>query len=156
MKLEDSFIYGLLAFLVGHIFYATAFRMMSKERRWLPQLLHLLPYLAWCLASLFYLKTYGNTGSLFGPLCGYTSLLLTICWFSSLATLERHPPQHLPPQLWFWQKYAPVIGAVLFTTSDMMIAFDKFLPNFHSTSTTRLIYMILYYVGQTAIAYSTL
>jgi uncharacterized membrane protein YhhN len=156
MQHSDSFIHGLLAFLVGHIFYAVAFRTISKERRFLHQAMHLIPYLLWCGAVLWYLKSYGNLGSMFIPLCCYTMLLCVVCWFSSLAAIGRIAHADLPPQLWFWQKCAPVIGAVLFTTSDMMIAFDKFLPNFHSTSTSRLIYMILYYVGQAAIAYSTL
>jgi uncharacterized membrane protein YhhN len=156
MRHSDSFIHGLLAFLIGHIFYAVAFRMVSKERRILHQAIHLAPYLLWCCLILWYLKSYGNTGPFFIPLCGYTMLLVVVCWFSSLAAMERIAHADLPPQLWFWQKCAPVIGAVLFTTSDMMIALDKFLPNFYSTSTTRMVYMILYYVGQAGFAYSTL
>jgi len=152
----DAFIHGLLAFLIGHIFYAVAFRMVSKERRLLHQTLHLVPYLIWCCIVLWYIKQHGNTGPMFIPLCLYTMLLVVVCWSSSLAAMERIAHADLPLQLWFWQKLAPIIGAVLFTSSDMMIAFDKFVPEFHSTSTTRMIYMIMYYVGQAAFAYSTL
>lgn len=84
-------------------------------------------------------------------------MLFIICWFASLYSSERTAPPHIigaPKKL--WHQYAPVIGAVLFTTSDMMIALDKFLPSFYSTSTARMIYMGLYYIGQLAIAYSTL
>jgi uncharacterized membrane protein YhhN len=156
MNHSDAFIHGLGAFLVGHIFYAIAFRSVSSERRLHWQLAHLIPFGIWCGVVLVYLHQFGNTGPFFIPLCGYTILLMVVCWNSSLAALDRIAHAELPMHLAFWQKYAPVIGAVLFTSSDMMIAFDKFLPAFYSSSTTRMIYMILYYVGQWAIAYSTI
>ena len=129
---------------------------MSGNKGLLHELRHSAPYLLWCIAILAHLKMHGDTGPLFVPLCFYTSMLFIVCWFSSLYAAERTAPPHISSVTGkLWHQYAPVLGAVLFTTSDMMIALDKFLPSFYSTSTARMVYMVLYYVGQLAIAYST-
>lgn len=153
---EDSFIHGLGAFLFGHIFYIIAFRVASSKRSAQTLLAHFLPYGLWCVSVVTYMFALGNPGGFLVPLFGYTTFLCLACWSASVYCLDRVAPSEAALPLRIWHKYAPAIGTSLFCSSDMMIALDKFVPLFHSTSTIRMVYMILYYVGQWAIAYSAL
>jgi alkenylglycerophosphocholine/alkenylglycerophosphoethanolamine hydrolase len=151
---RNLFIFGLLSFLVGHIFYILGlngvppfsnlaglaqFLVMGK---WLAiiGLVILAAYLIWYYPRLAGgLKTQGKN-SLKAPVLIY-SLIISLMVYSALMTWYRAG----------WSPSAAAsasLGALLFFASDSMLAWDRFLnPLPHA----RLRVMLTYHLGQIGI-----
>jgi len=148
----NYFLYGLSAFLVAHLMYINAFRMV--ERPAAAQLLAVKPWAALPLlvfvAGLTYtFYQYGNA-SFFDmqyPVLGYAAVILGMV----LMALNRKDRVSA-------SSYGMVfIGALLFMFSDSVIALNKFTPAFEEVPLlTRLFIMITYTGGQYLIAAGSL
>lgn len=133
----DYFVPGLAAFLIGHLFYITAF--LTRTRR--PALLRLLPFLAWAVG--IYLLLSPRLGELALPVLGYVCVLFTMMWRAAA----------LPGTAGMARSAArlALAGALLFGLSDSLLAIGKFLGPF-----PWLDYPVIltYWLGQTGIALS--
>lgn len=152
---KESFVFGLGSFLVGHIFYFIAFRSISIQVSFLNYIIRAIPYFLWGALVLVSLIYFGELGDLFLPIVIYSLTLSTVTWQSSFSNLKKISSDKNAYFFRFFQIHSATFGAALFTFSDTLIAFERFLPTQFSTSTTRMIYMTAYYLGQWAIAYST-
>jgi len=120
---EHFFIFGLGAFLIGHLFFIFSFKPLVKQN-WLIIPLYLIPGLA-----LFSLMA-GNLNELFIPVLVYMLVLLSM----AIATV-------LSAKINKWL----VIGGISFVISDSLIGLNKFymeIPYSH------LWIMVTYYFAQ--------
>jgi uncharacterized membrane protein YhhN len=138
----DLFIFGLLAFLLGHICYVVGLNNIAPYiNLWGGCLIILLGiYLLWLYPKLANgLSAKGKT-SLKAPVLIY-SLVISLMVYSALMTWTRPG----------WSLVSAIfvsVGAVLFYASDSMLAWDRFLeplPN------ARLRVMVTYHLGQIGI-----
>jgi uncharacterized membrane protein YhhN len=126
------FVPGLLAFLVGHLGYVAAFTSETRA----PHVLRALPFLAWGACALALLS--GGLGPLAVPVSLYTATICVMMW-RACALVGRERP---------WATVLAV-GAVLFATSDTLIAVSKFHAPFAGAPVAIL---SLYWLGQALIA----
>ncbi len=138
----DMFIFGLLAFLVGHICYViglnTAAPYFSLLGVFLIVILGL--FILWIYRKLAAgLDTKGKT-SLKAPVLIY-SMVISLMVYSALMTWTRPD----------WSSIAALfasLGAILFYASDSMLAWDRFV---NPLSHARLKVMTTYHLGQIGI-----
>jgi len=136
MLLEWSpnfFVFGLVAFLTGHIAYILAFFTRSKKMLGIPLIL-LASYgigIYWTLSP--------NLGEMAIPVLAYIIVILIMAWRAFAQSK--------------FNRYAifAVIGALLFVLSDSLIAIDKFHT---SIPFARYFIMTLYWGAQSLIFYS--
>jgi uncharacterized membrane protein YhhN len=139
---KDMFIFGLLSFLVGHVCYILGLNNIAPYiNLWGGFLVILLgAYLVWLYPKLAGgLSEKGKT-ALKIPVLIY-SLVISLMVYSALMTWTRPG----------WSTVAALlvsIGAVLFFTSDSMLAWDRFLK---PLSHARLRVMLTYHLGQIGI-----
>jgi len=135
METVDQFIFGLVAFLIAHVFYIFAF--IKKNNK--PALLSSLPFLVYGILFFWFLRN--SLGEMAVPVAVYMLVITTMLWRSyvqqNVGAAEKWA---------FW-------GAVLFTISDSMIAISKFYEPFYLSS---LFIMLAYWGGQFLIYWSTL
>ncbi len=135
METVDKFIYGLVAFLIAHVFYILAF--LKKDNK--AELLSSIPFYIYGVVFFWFLRT--SLGEMAIPVAVYMLIITTMLWRSfvqrNVGTAEKWA-------LW---------GAVLFTLSDSMIAISKFYEPFYLAST---FIMLTYWGGQFLIYWSTL
>jgi uncharacterized membrane protein YhhN len=143
-KGELYFIFGLVAFLISHIFYIILFLKQESEGNALKSLLFLLC----CLVVLFYLKSmlsllFPTLGDLKIPVSVYAVTISTML----IVALKGY---------FGWKnaaRYFILIGAVSFVTSDSLLAIDKF----HSPLANNSFWiMITYLIAQGCITYGIL
>lgn len=135
---EATFIAGMVAFLLGHVGYITAF--LGRSRRARP--LEALPFVLWIGWAATIL--WPHLGDLRVPVIAYTATIFVMLWRAAamLASQARPTP-------WDW---AALVGAVLFGFSDTLIALDRF----HSPiDGVRIPIIATYWLGQSLIAAST-
>ncbi len=132
---EEAFIGGLVAFLVGHVLYLSAFVMQEKSR----SLVRLVPFALWSTGVVAVL--YPKLGDLTVPVGIYVAVITAMVWRASA----------------MWGRVASggaaVLGASLFVVSDSLLAFDKFGDSF---PLAHLAVMLTYWAGQLWIARSAL
>ena len=136
---EKIFKAGLVAFLIGHVFYIFSFLTLTRISQWVsPGGLISLGISAWVF---FWLRPYLQ--SMFGPVLIYI-LVITVMLCGAWGV--------------FWQSPFPIsgrallfIGALCFYLSDIFVARDKFLKE---EFRNRLIGLPLYYAGQFLLAFS--
>jgi uncharacterized membrane protein YhhN len=139
---RDMFIFGLLAFLVGHVCYVLGLNNIAPYiNLWGGVLIILLGiYLWWLYPKLAGgLSAKGKVG-LKIPVLIY-SLVISLMVYSALMTWTRPG----------WSTAAALLvscGAVLFFASDSMLAWDRFL---NPLSHARLRVMMTYHLGQIGI-----
>ncbi len=139
---KDLFIFGLLAFLVGHVFYILGLNNIAPYiNLWGGILIVLLAaYLWWLYPKLARgLKEKGKT-ALKIPVLIY-ALVISLMVYSALMTWTRPG----------WPMVAALLvslGAVLFFASDSMLAWDRFI---NPLSHARLRVMLTYHLGQIGI-----
>ncbi len=134
--LELLFPLGMLAFLIGHVFYIAAY--LAEDLR--PRPLHALPFVAWGLASFYVLRP--GLGALTIPVALYTLAICAMMWRAA----ARVELVSAPPRVWL-----ALVGAVLFAVSDTLIAFNKF----HApVAGARYSIITLYWLGQLGITMS--
>jgi uncharacterized membrane protein YhhN len=138
----DMFIFGLLAFLLGHIYYIIGLNNITPYiNLWGGCLIVLLViYLLWLFPKLAKgLSVKGQT-RLKVPVLIY-SLVISLMVYSALMTWTR-------PGWSIISAIVVSVGAVLFYASDSMLAWDRFLkPLPHA----RLWVMVTYHLGQIGI-----
>jgi alkenylglycerophosphocholine hydrolase len=107
------FIPGLVAFLIAHIFYIIAFVRRSGK----PSLLSGIPFYAYGI--LMFLLLFKTLGEMAIPVAFYILIITTMLW---RAYVQRNIDKASMWALW---------GAVLFTISDSVLAFNRFYEAFY-------------------------
>ncbi len=139
---RDMFIFGLLAFLAGHVFYIIGLNNIAPYiNLWGGAVIILLGvYLLWLYPKLAAgLNEKGKT-VLKIPVLIY-SLVISLMVYSALMTWTRPGWLTIPALL-------VSLGALLFFASDSMLAWDRFI---HPLSHARLRVMTTYHLGQIGI-----
>lgn len=141
----DTFLYGALAFLIGHLFYITLWLRagigVGASLKSPPRLLAALALIAAAIVMTALLVPRDN--AMFAPLSVYTGVLalMAICSFT------------LP-----WERRLVMLGAVLFFISDGFVAWNMF----HHDPDPTLAYWrsfagwMIYWAGQAAICWGAL
>ncbi|MBI4978239.1 MAG: lysoplasmalogenase [Spirochaetes bacterium] len=137
-KAEQAFLIGLIAFLTAHILYSIAFYM---TRPFVQQDIIVTVAVA-LVALVIYGVLYKGLAAMKVPVLVYT-LIIGFMLSRAIVMLTGGVP--------FNQALLTAIGALLFFTSDMLLAFDRFKKPIPANG-----YYILstYYIGQTLIALS--
>lgn len=146
---EATFLPGVGAFLLAHLFYTAAF--VAEERRWRPLLA--LPFAAWGVAVVSALRPGLEAADMKLPIIVYSTAICTMLW-RAFARLDLRPPD----PSWQGPRIEPdlllaALGALLFALSDTLIAVDRFGPSFE---TAPYLIITLYWLGQWAITQSVL
>ena len=131
----DLFVPGLIAFLIGHVWYIVAFVSITRELNW-PRLL---PFAAWVILA--YLLLFPSLKGMAVPVAAYVIVIGAMMWRSG-ALVDQ------PALRWQW---LALIGAILFGLSDTLLAFKKFNGLIIGPSFT---IMTLYWLGQLGLALS--
>lgn len=140
----DFFMFGLIAFLIGHLFYAVAFslkdRMGSGNRPPLAPV-RVVPFILFAIPTMLVL--WPNLGAMAIPVLVYMLVILSMGWRASarvgFATENKSA------------QWAGCIGAISFILSDTIIAMNKFHEPIEGE---RYLIMITYWAGQLLIARS--
>lgn len=134
----STFLVGMIAFLLGHVGYITAFLRRART----PRALQAVPFVCWIgwAASVLW----PHLGPMRVPVIAYTSVILVMLWRAAamLASETRPTP-------WDW---AALVGAVLFAFSDTLIALDRFHAPIDGV---RVPIIATYWLGQLLLAAST-
>jgi len=137
----NYFVFGLLAFLMGHIAYIVAFTSDSRQ---------LFPWralLAYGYGVIFFavMATQGDLGDMMIPVALYVFVITTMVWRAAsrvgIAAIN------------VFSARAGLIGALFFTFSDSLIALNRFVWDLPQP-TTRYIIIITYWIGQLGITLS--
>jgi len=146
---RNMFIFGLVSFLIGHIFYIIGFSLLPANLSgaggvYLLAILVILGFVIWKIYSRLtdglQVKQLTNLKI---PVLVY-SIVITLMVISALLCFLR-PGWELSPTLW------AIAGALLFYVSDTILAMDRFVnPIPHA----RLLTMITYHLGQLGILVS--
>lgn len=133
---QDRFVFGLISFLIAHLFYIAAFTRQTgfQLTPWV-----LAAYLVYGAAMLYLLWPY--LGSMKGPVAVYMGVILVMGWQATERWLSLGGPGAL----------LAVVGAILFVISDSTLALDKFRGQFASA---RAIVLSTYFAAQWLIALS--
>jgi uncharacterized membrane protein YhhN len=130
------FLPGLVAFLLAHVAYASAF--FARERR--PRVARALPFVVWLAAMGAWL--WPGLGGMKVPVVVYMAAIGAMMWrAAALVGPEARGGT--------WA----LAGAVLFGASDSLIAAHRFHAPIAGVDVP---IMVLYYAGQTGIAWSAL
>lgn len=135
LEWPSFFLAGLVAFLLAHVAYASAF--WTAERR--PRLARALPFVVWLSAMGAWL--WPGLGAMKGPIVVYMLAIGTMMWRAAAL-----PERGRPGGAWW-----ALVGAVLFGASDTLIAAHRFHAPIAGVD---LPIMLLYYAGQIGIAWS--
>lgn len=132
----DQFVFGLLSFLIAHLFYIAAFRTRPSGLS-----------AAWCglacvaYGSLMLWFLFPYLGDMKLPVSIYLVVILLMAWQAlSRCVAKRHPRAVLA-----------ALGAILFVASDSMIAISRFYGRFRLSD---LLILATYFVAQWLIALS--
>jgi len=136
---EKAFRAGLIAFLVGHIFYIFSFSSLIQIYHWISAGL----FIIFGLSALIFLWLRPHLKSMLIPVLLYI-LAITVMASGAWAV--------------FWKSSFPISGRALilagslcFYFSDVFVARDKFIKEGY---TNRLLGLPLYYAGQFSLAFS--
>lgn len=134
MGKEALFIIGLVSFLIGHVFYISAF-IKTTDFSSIPYGFYLLILAYGFLGAFIFrgLKPYLKSMKPYAIL--YITAILTMS-FTSLLRIDGTNGY----QLWL-----PFIGSIFFIVSDTMLAYSIFKPGFKNRGTY---IMITYIIGQ--------
>lgn len=141
----DTFLYGALAFLIGHLFYITLFLRagigIPAALKQPPRLIAAIALIAACIGMTYLLVPRDNP--MFAPLAVYTGVLTLMALCSFTLPLERR---------------LVMLGAVLFFISDGFVAWNMF----HHDPDPTLAYWrsfagwMIYWAGQAAMCVGAL
>jgi uncharacterized membrane protein YhhN len=140
-----AFASGLVAFLIGHIFYIRAFHAECKISRVVPLVMDK-PYLMLPYAAFFIYIIILLNGSLDAVMKGPVYLYCFVILLMSLMAASRFYAVSISS---WWLVFA---GSILFVASDFVLAINKFKE---SVPYARYIIMSTYITGQGLIAYGT-
>jgi uncharacterized membrane protein YhhN len=136
MMPSDKFLYGLISFLITHLFYISAFISESGFSR---NFFLLLPGIAAIGIILKYLLP--HTGRKTIPVIIYAAILTLLYWQSIGRMLSFYSHSSL----------IAFIGSMLFIFSDSTLVIDRFVKKF---KLARLLVLSTYFASQTLIAFS--
>ncbi|MBN2736211.1 MAG: lysoplasmalogenase [Spirochaetales bacterium] len=134
------FILGIVANLIGHIFYIISFTLEHPElkiKRYIPALIYFV------LIMFFFIPV--TNGAMRIAIIVYAFIIVTMAWRSG-AAIRAEGPERKDEQLRF-------IGALFFIICDTFIAINVFISY---SFVFQLIIMVSYWIGQVLIARSTL
>jgi alkenylglycerophosphocholine/alkenylglycerophosphoethanolamine hydrolase len=106
------FLPGLVAFLMGHIFFIAAF--LSDNRQ--PAIVRLIPIALW-IATDFWI-IYPGLGAMMIPVGAYVIVIGVMVWRAAARVGSQGNA--------YWSEWSGLIGAFLFAFSDSLIALDRF------------------------------
>ena len=137
LVIEFSFVGGLIAFLLAHLFYIAAFtRVEPRLCLW-----RLVPVAVWAALALPILV--GHAGSLDIPVLTYGVVILVMIWRAAAAV-----------SVMGWnQGMIGFMGAILFGISDTLLGYSRFVT---PLPVSNLLIMGTYWAAQTLIAVSFL
>ena len=134
-----AFLLGLVAFLIGHIWYAVAFIQQVTLAWWV--------VVGWVALAAFALGVFRwlrpHVGSMLVPVVAY--ILVISVMVGSVLAMSANPDLGLSGRL------LALSGATLFFVSDLFVARDRFIDR---SIRNRYAGLPLYYVGQFMIALS--
>lgn len=129
------FVIGLTAFLIGHLFYISAFkRVASVSLPKLVSLLILVPFAVWMGVRLVQSLSAQGESFLIIPVLAYIMVIMIMCFIAILTG-----------------NIFAIIGSILFVISDAVLAWNMFVQSIHLSS---LYIMTSYYGAQFFIASS--
>lgn len=131
----DLFVPGLIAFLIGHVWYIAAFLSVTRQLQWS----RALPFAAW--VGVAYLLLLPNLKDMAMPVAAYVIVIGVMMWRSATMLTDAG-------LRWQW---LAVIGAILFGLSDTLLAFKKFSGVIIGPSFTVI---VVYWLGQLGLALS--
>ncbi|OGO28500.1 MAG: hypothetical protein A2136_07350 [Chloroflexi bacterium RBG_16_54_11] len=136
---RDLFILGLLAFLLGHIFFILGFNDQAPYIHWWGAVIVILLgiYVRWLYPKLLVGLKENGKSKLSIPVLIY-AVVISLMVYSALMTWTR--PGWLPLEALFAS-----LGAILFYASDSILAWDRFI---RPLSHARLKTMVTYHLGQ--------
>ncbi len=136
---DATFLFGLIAFLLGHVAYIVAFT--SDSRRLFP----LGAALAFGYGVLVYayLTTAGTLGAMAVPVLVYMLVICTMLW---RAAARAGVPAIIRASVW-----AGLAGALFFTASDTILSLRMFETPINLGGVAVI---LTYWIGQTLIAFS--
>jgi len=143
---DRTFLAGVGAFLVGHLFYVAAF--LGRQRALRPW--HAVPFVLYGAGLLFYLRPGLAEHGMTLPVAVYTAVICAMLW---RAAARWQPGAAIDPGA-----LAALAGALLFAASDSLIALNRFHFGAAHAAPSALRYwiIVLYWLGQTGIAASAL
>lgn len=128
------FVVGLSAFLIGHIFYISAFVGRRRDSRaTLSSTIALMAYTLW-LGHRLLASISESSPALMAPVLLYIGTIAIMCWMAILTRQSR-----------------AILGAILFVISDSILAWNQFITPLPFSES---LIMITYYSGQFFIANS--
>lgn len=136
---RKMFLFGLVAFLLGHVSYAIGFYIFGSVNLW--SIAGLAAMLG--LGVLIFLWLRPHLGRMTGPVIAYI-VIIAVMVGGALAMF-------LAPQWAVAGRRTVLVGAILFFTSDIFVARNKFVSD---GFINRLIGLPLYYGGQFLLALS--
>jgi uncharacterized membrane protein YhhN len=130
---------GLVAFLVGHIFYVIGFTYLVPVSKWF------IPGAAlfWVFSLLVFVWLQPHLKAMLVPVVVYI-LVITVMASGAWAVFDKSASP-------FWGRTFVFVGAVLFYVSDVFVARNQFVKR---EFLNRLIGLPLYYAGQFLLAFS--
>jgi uncharacterized membrane protein YhhN len=128
----NFFIYGLVSFLIAHIFYIIVFNIIRKRNEMAIKPILLLP-IALYYAGLIYLL-FPHLGALQIPVMVYGIVISTMLFIGLHLLYKKNAANQ-----------SIVIGAILFISSDSLLAIDKFYQPF---SFAGILIMLTYAMAQ--------
>ena len=131
------FLAGLVAFLLAHLAYLTAYVRLVRRAR----LILLVPVAAFGIGSFRVLEP--SLGEMTIPVALYTTVICCMLW-RAWALIGERPDE--PRKAWL-----AALGATSFALSDTLVAWNRFVE---PSTTLALVLMLLYWGGQWAIAAS--
>jgi alkenylglycerophosphocholine/alkenylglycerophosphoethanolamine hydrolase len=135
---QDLFVFGLGAFLLGHLAYLRAYLCDSRQPAWLALLLA-----GATGAAMFALLAQGQLGALLLPVACYATAISAMLW-RALARIGQ-------PAISSRSQWLAAVGAALFVSSDSMIGINRFVVAFDGAHVG---IMLTYWLGQWGIAAS--
>lgn len=135
------FLFGLVAFLGGHIAYIIALNATLPPPQALWLVLPIALVGAWLMTNVVRALHAANHDSLRAPVLVY-GIAISVMLFSAWATLFR-------PEWSVAQRACVIVGATLFFISDALLAWNRFVKPF---AVAKLAVIITYHLGQIALA----
>ncbi len=133
---KDRFILGLISFLIGHLFYISAFVSLGGFN---VRLMSLVVYVL--IGAVMLALLWPGLGKLKAPVIVYLVVILMMGW-QAMALWQVDPRAGT---------FFASVGAALFVISDAVLAFDRFRLSFPAA---RLVVLSTYFSAQTLIALS--
>ena len=138
LEFKEKFLYGMLSFLIGHIFYSIGFSLKFD----MPNIfIFLLVYTV--LLILYFGILFKNTGDLKIPILVYVIAIGTMFSFSFSPVFK---------EIYYLRLLLPLAGG-LFVFSDFLLAIQKFVKNFRYSE---IVILGSYFASQLIIALSTI